>query len=242
MDPIKRILLTLALIAIGVVPAGSRQPLRLPKVDILYTPYGTIFDKTCGTFLKNDSVTPDLVSAAGKLRPELEREWAREGPQYLAVALNEIGAPCPYDKMQASLTVCPVGTMSTQLIVNVRQYLPNAAHPAPAGDFSEKLFHELMHHYVSAIVAESSLRRKYTAEPPVVLNHLHVMALEKLVLLKLGKGSELRFLDEEYRTDPPPGNYRRAWEIVSGIEGYEAFIKDLRNSVRNGARPTPGMR
>jgi len=37
----------------------------------------------------------------------------------------------------------------------------------------------------------------------------------------------LKYLDQEYRTDPPPSHYKRAWEIVNDIEDYRAFIKEL---------------
>ena len=122
--------------------------------------------------------------------------------------------------------------MSTPLMVNVRQYLPSAAHPSPEADFSEKLFHELMHHYASALTPSSRLKKKYASESQVVINHLHVMALEKFVLLELGESAELKFLEEEYRTDLPPGHYKRAWEIVSDIEGYEAFLAELKEAAR----------
>jgi len=62
---------------------------RIPKVDIVYPPYGTIFDKTCSTFLQNETMTRRMMFAAGRLRPQLEAEWAREGPQYMAAALKK---------------------------------------------------------------------------------------------------------------------------------------------------------
>jgi hypothetical protein len=43
------------------------------------------------------------------------------------------------------------------------------------------------------------------------LNLPHIMALEKLVLLKLRKSEELRALDEIYRTQRTP-MHKRAWE------------------------------
>jgi hypothetical protein len=202
----------------------------LPKVDILYPPHGSIFDRTCGRFAKENTATEELIEGAKGLRPQVEAQWAVEGPKYLSVAFGEIGAPFPYGEMQATLSVCSVSTMSTPLIMNVRQYLPGAARPAPLADFSEKLFHELMHHYVASITGDMPLRKKYSAESLVVLNHLHVMALEKLALTRLGKTDELKFLDEEYRNAPP--DYKRAWEIVNDVEGYETFVKELKDAAR----------
>ena len=62
---------------------------------------------------------------------------------------------------------------------------------------------------------------------PVVFVHLHVMALEKLALERLGQTEELRYLDEEYRTDPAPSYYQGAWEIVNR-EGYRPFLAELK--------------
>jgi hypothetical protein len=212
----------------------------VPRVDIVYPPFGTIFDKTCASFAAEPKATPERIAAAGKLRPRLAEEWAKYGPQYMRAALGEVGAPFPYEEMQAVLSVCGVGTMSMPLMIDVRQYLPDSERPAPAGDFSEKLFHELMHHYVSGLTADSPLRKKYESESPVVLNHLHVMALEKVVLTKLGYASELKFLDEEYRTENGP--YKRAWQIVNEIESPEAFVKELKAAVRNRPPSRPSNR
>jgi hypothetical protein len=55
------------------------------------------------------------------------------------------------------------------------------------------------------------------------------MAIEKFALMKLGKIEELKYLDYQYRNNPPPAYYKRAWEIVNDIEGHEPFIKELRS-------------
>jgi len=107
----------------------------MPKIDIVYPPYGTIFDRGCGK--------PDSITEAGKLRPSLQTEWDAEGPKYFSVVSREVGLPFPYREMQAYLTVCEVSTMSMPLMINVRSLLGSASRHPPAGDFSEKIFHEL---------------------------------------------------------------------------------------------------
>lgn len=114
------------------------------------------------------------------------------------------------------------------LFINVRKYLPSVTNRAPDWLFVETLFHELMHTYVQPVNAVSALRKKYADESPICLNHLHVMALEKFVLLKLGKTEELKRIGADYQsTHPPP--YKRAWEIVNTIEGYQRFINELKS-------------
>src|SRR5690242_17019920 len=107
----------------------------------------------------------------------------------------------------------------------LRQFLSSSKERPPHDDFTEKIFHELMHHYVHPVMAKSALRKKYASENPVTLAHLHVMALEKFVLLKLGKRDELKSLEDEYRDEP---RYKRAWEIMNA-EGESALIQELRD-------------
>jgi hypothetical protein len=210
----------------------ERKGASSPQIDLVYPAAGTIFDRTCERFLKEGGASRDLIAQAGRLRSRLQHDWDNEGRRYLEYVLREIGAPFPYREMQATLTVCPADTMSMPLLINVRRFLPDAKVALPREDFSERLFHELMHHYV-AMVRGSPLQRKYAAESPTTLYHLHVMALEKLVLTKLDRTEELQFLDHEYRNDPSPGYYKRAWEIVSDVEGYDAFIAELKQAAKD---------
>jgi hypothetical protein len=71
--------------------------------------------------------------------------------------------------------------------------------PLPLWFFSEIVYHELMHHYTLPVQPVSQLRKKYANESLTTQNHLHVMAMEKLALIKLGKEAELRYLDRRLR-------------------------------------------
>src|SRR5215471_7169709 len=94
----------LFVIALSVRPAFAQG---LPTIHILYqSPNGSIFDRTCPRFAKAD-IKPERVNEAVARRSEFQADWDRNGPQYLKVALSEIGLPFPYREMQATLTVCP---------------------------------------------------------------------------------------------------------------------------------------
>jgi hypothetical protein len=199
----------------------------LPTVYLLYpAPDGTIFDRTCGATMKTE-IDSKWVQETVRRAPDFQAQWDEQGPTYMTAAFAEIGRKFPFRQMQAVLTVCPVGSISHPLMINVRAFLSTAQKPAPAWLFSEIVFHELMHHYTMPVNATSALRNKYSAEPGQTLNHLHVMALEKFVLVKLGRSAELKYVDEHYRTGSP-ATYKRAWEIVNDIEGHEAFIRELK--------------
>src|SRR5580693_8054118 len=145
---------------------------QLPVVDILYPPGGSLLDRLC----RNDLKLPfdeKALQAAVQQRSEFQKQWDTEGPSYMNAAFDQIGLDFPYHEMQATLTVClPVST-SIPLIVDVTPFLPTAAKPAPAWEFSEVVFHELMHAYVSPVYATSALMKKYGNEPPTTKYHLH---------------------------------------------------------------------
>ena len=200
---------------------------QTPIIRLLYPAGGTIFDRTCPQFLKTQ-INPEWVQETARRVPEFQALWDKHGPAYLSVTFAEIGLGFPYREMQAALTVCPVSSMSIPLMINVRAFLSSEQSPVPPEHFAEDVFPELMHHYTQPVNASSALRKKYATEPPVVLSHLHVMAIEKFALLKLGRTEELKYLDYQYRNNPPPAYYKRAWEIVNDIEGYESFIREMK--------------
>jgi hypothetical protein len=201
----------------------------MPTIDFVYPPYGTIFDRTCSRFLHDNDFKPERISEAAELLPSLREQWEKEGSQFLSIAFKELQRPFPYKEMQVYLTVCDVNTMSMPLMVNVRPYMAMAKDRLPLSFFPLELFHELMHTYISPAMATSALRKKYANEPPVIVNHLHVMALERFALLRLGREEQLRYLGAQYERDP---DYKRAWNIVVHVEGHEVFINELKRGMQ----------
>lgn len=197
-----------------------------PKISLVYLKGGTPFDRECGALTQKPVKDEWMAEVVDRL-DEFQSLWDAEGTLYMQTALKEVGVPFPYKEMQATLTVCDVSSMSSPLIIYVRGFLSSAEKPHPNSAFPELVFHEVMHTYVRDIYDLSQLRKKYESESPVVLNHLHVMALEKFVLLKLNKPELLEWVQNRYRNRFPPP-YKRAWEIVNDIEGYEAFMKELK--------------
>jgi hypothetical protein len=204
-----------------------------PKVHLLYPPPdGSVFDRSCPAVLKDAPVIDrQWIDEAVRRAPEFQQRWDSEGPAYLKIAFDAVGRPFPFGEMQAALTVCPVSSMSLPLIINVRGFLASAGNRRPEWFLPLLVFHELMHTYTRKVNTVSVLRKKHAAESAATLNHLHVMALEHLVLTKMGKLDELKWLDRDYRTASSPA-YKRAWEIVNDIESVEAFVAELRMTSR----------
>jgi hypothetical protein len=207
----------------------------VPRVHLVYTePDGSAFDLACSGFLKA-SVDPDEhkrnIAETVRRLPDLQRLWDTDGVLYLKTAMEEVGLPYPYGEVQANVTACPglpLG-LSTPLLIRVLPFLSTATARQPDWHFSVLLFHELMHTYILPVRSRSELRgKKYASEDFGVRVHLHVLALEKFVLTKLGREQFLREIDHRYRNIAAPA-YRRAWEIVS-VEGYEPFIRELKQA------------
>lgn len=223
-----RQVLMIALLLIGA--EASAQPL-LPKIDVLYPPGGTVFDRNCESITKK-AADPALIDKVAAKRSEFQAAWDQFGPTYVRAALEMVGRPFPYPAMQAVLTVCDVGSggMSAPLLIPVEIYLrdpsdPGEHHP-PMWVFAEVVFHELMHNYSRDVYETSNLRKKYASLPVPVLNHLPVVALERAVLAKVGETDHLAYIEHLYM-EPGNATYKRAWEIVSA-EGVDAFIGELR--------------
>ncbi|MGE0010158.1 MAG: hypothetical protein AB7F19_06510 [Candidatus Babeliales bacterium] len=112
--------------------------------------------------------------------------------------------------------------------------LRNILDPSPwcrkgsrSDEFTTTMFHELLHVWVDENVSqESPLVKKYSKEDIVVNAHIHLMALQKMVYLNLNRPDLLEMIDDGYRNYAPL-SYKRAWEIVNDIEGYEAVLKDI---------------
>lgn len=91
------------------------------------------------------------------------------------------------------------------------------------------LFHELLHTWLDDNLGSdrTELLKKHTNETAEVREHIHLMAIQKMVYLKLNRLDLLEFCDQCYRRNPD--GYRRSWEIINDIEGHERVIKDLEN-------------
>jgi hypothetical protein len=231
-------LVLLVILAFG-APVVAQE---LPKVYLVYqAPDGSIFDRGDCANLSKTPVKREWVQETVKRRLEFQSLWDTHGVAYLRAAVSEIGTPFPYREMQAYLTVCPsVSSKSDPLLLNVGIFMSGAETPQPLWIFALMTYHELMHHYVRPVLTTSALVKKYASEMPATRQHLHVLALEKLALMKVGPQDRLKSWDAEYRSGffaKSLPAYKRAWEIVNDLEGHDAFLQELKAMPRNGAAP-----
>jgi hypothetical protein len=208
------------------VTVAEAQP--VPRVELVYpSPNGSTLDWLCTDVFKG-KIEPAWVQEAIQRLPEFQARWDKEGPAYFAVARRETGLDYPFREVQATLSVCEgVPSMGTPLITQVRGFLSSTkAPPRPAMLFPMYIFHDMMYRYTTPVRAVSQLRKKYASESPQTLNELHVVAMEMLVLVKLGKSEELKAWRELNRTERSAARVR-TWDIVEK-ESYESFVNEFK--------------
>jgi hypothetical protein len=199
-----------------------------PRVPLVF---GYIpFDQSCARW-RNAHIEPQWYEELKTKIKALQDYWDQEVALLLATTIAEIHQPFRYNEMIATLTLCPIPSMSRPLLINVRPFLdgPTQQKPRPLFFFSAEVFHELLHTYVIGALPQgtSALLGRYKSEEPVVRHHLHLMAVMQMVYLKLNREEQLKQIIERDSANDNPG-YRRAWQIVNDIEGHQAFVQELR--------------
>jgi hypothetical protein len=200
---------------------------QYPQVDFVfgYRP----FDLSCEVWTKQP-IDQSWYDELRRQLPAFRSEWAKEAPVLLGETVAALNAPFRRTELTAFITLCPIPSMSTPLIINGRLFLPSPMKqsPWPLSRFSAIVFHEILHTYLPLFYAgKSVLLTKYKEETPVVRNHLHLLSLMKHVYLKLGREQQLSDIVTTDSSGKDP-SYARAWEIVNKIEGHETFMNELR--------------
>lgn len=181
-----------------------------------------------GTVCEQTPVKQEWIKELNEKIVHLDDVWTKQGPVLFKVLFDQTGVGFSRKEMDATLSLCPdKSSYSSPLVLNVTWFLDSFMNPkASLGDdeFIDLVFHELTHSWVVDNLKMSQLRLKYKDESNVVKNHLHLMAIQQFVYLKLGRLDLVEFLDMKNKRIG--GAYARSWEIVQA-EGYQAFINEL---------------
>lgn len=215
------LLLLFAGLANAQTPADNGYP--LVRLDYGFVP----FDRTCSK-ITDSEIKEEWIAELQKRLPEFQKLWDTEGPRIMETIIEETGVRFEQREMQVTLTLCKFPSMSHPLLVNARRFLNSFSDekPRPLFMFTALVVHELLHNYSYNILENAPLRQKYSQEPFSVQSHIYLMALMKMAYLKLGLESELAaIIENNVRYG---GVYKRAWEIVNDIEGYQAFVDEIK--------------
>jgi hypothetical protein len=161
--------------------------------------------------------------------PEFRRLWELQAPQLSRAVTRLTGKPFTPGGI-ISLTLCDTPSNSFGgVTVNMRYALRTyVAEPVPMRYKVDTAFHETLHRFVSPRVPRNStLLAAIPRESVCVRNHVHLLALQKAVLLDLGETEALAqviAIDSQL----PSGCYRRAWLLVNEHEHkYKGYVSEL---------------
>jgi hypothetical protein len=74
------------------------------------------------------------------------------------------------------------------------------------------------------------LCKKFWNENSEVIEHINLMALQKIVYISLKMDAELARIDHSYRICKH--DYARAWQIMNDIEVHEAVLDDTQKHLK----------
>lgn len=200
-----------------------------PRVTVEYGPRQDLLCSVLpGSAIKDEWKTELLSRQA-----EFVQLWEREGSRLLATAEAISRKSFPLRNVTARLTLCNSPSesfpRSGRVTINMRYALGSfAPKPVPLRYKAHTLFHELLHILLyQHPVEDSRLVRNHAAEHERVRGHLHLLALQKAVLLKLNEGEALK---EVIAIDSalPGGHYKRAWQLVNATDDeYLKYVAEL---------------
>lgn len=184
-------------------------------------------ERACATL--RQPVKPEWSSELRRRLPELRAIWESVGPA-MARAVPQLTKK-PFALPSAvRLTLCDLPSNSFfGVTVNMRYALSTfTATPVPMRYKVDTAFHESLHEFVTrATPRGSALLAAHARESDCVRNHLHLLALQKAVLLA---GNEAQSLQQLIAIDSqlPSGCNRRAWALVnSGPNTYLQYVDEL---------------
>jgi hypothetical protein len=214
--------LPLALLAACAHHARAAQP----SVTVAYNPS---LDSACA-LVRGGTIKEEWKAELASRKPEFEALWASAGPKLVAAAEAITTKPFPSEQFTVQLTLCNLPSQSiVGISVNMRYALSSfISPPVPMRYKIDTLFHELLHVFLASHpMAKSPLLEAHPSESECVRNHLHLLALQKAVLLKVKEHEALRdvvAIDGQL----PGGCYKQAWALVNATDDeYLRYVAEL---------------
>ncbi|MFO1370731.1 MAG: hypothetical protein U1F46_17250 [Marinagarivorans sp.] len=207
------------------ISAPSAQA-AAPIVEVAYSPG---FDSLCSLF-RAGSINDEWKAELQSRQHEFEEIWKTLGPKMIEATQKITKKSFPDQNVTARLTLCEVPSESYfGILINMRYALKSfTPTPVPVSYKVNILFHELLHQYFERNpINNSALLKQFGSEPERTRSHLHLLALQKAVLLQL---NETELLKNQIAIDSqlPGGYYKRAWEIVNASDAaYLDYIEEI---------------
>jgi len=205
---------------------GSDAQARQPAVTITYD---AVSDARCALD-RGVPIRDEWKLELTSRRAEFDNLWEALGPKLVETAEAITGKSFSGDRVAVRLTLCDLPSQSSDgITINMRYALMSfTPSPVPMRYKVDTLFHELLHVFLNEHpVRDSALLEQNKSEPERTRDHLHLLALQKAVLLKLNEPEALKnvvAIDSQL----PGGYYKRAWDIVNAKEDeYLKYVAEI---------------
>lgn len=207
-------------------------PLQCPEITFAYDWRSSIMDTIFSVYYGND-VTDDLLARSETLLPKLVAAWKQTAPLLFEEVFSVFKRGFRDRKRTAIINLSHYYSYGSHwfLILSLRSYVEAEKWNRSISleySFVSTVFHELLHIWLDDNFDEnkSCMLAKYHNENIHVLSHIHLMAIEKMVYLKINRPDIAAYIANSYCNFCSP-EYRRSWEIVNDVEGYETIIQDV---------------
>ena len=186
-------------------------------------------DQACST-ARGYPIKDDWVRELKAVLPELQELWKNKAPALFDAAAALTRRQTEPLVEPVTLTLCDTPSQSfSGPSVNMRFALRSfTPQPVALRYKVDTAFHESLHAFTSRYVPrESKLLAQHRSESACVLNHLHLLALQKAVLLAVGDAAAL---EQVVAIDSllPSGCYKRAWSLVNETsDAYKAYVTEF---------------
>ena len=194
-----------------------------PTVGLVYD---EVADERCSA---GQPIQSEWASELRSRLQEMRDAWASVEPQMVSAVGSITNKPfAPTGTIRLTLCNTPSNSFFG-LSVNMRYALNSFTKtPVPLRYKVDTAFHESLHEFVSRNVpAGSPLLLLCASESACVRNHVHLLALQKAVLLRINDPSSLA---EVISIDGqlPSVCYKSAWSLVNATEQtYLQFVPEL---------------
>ena len=218
-----------AFLFVALLGFGCLSQATLPRIKVEYSPSE---DLAC-SLPPGSPIKEEWKAELLSRQSEFVTLWQTEGPKLLAATEAISGGDFPLQEITARLTLCNAPSESfpgaDRVTINMRYALRSfTPEPVSMRYKVDTLFHELLHIFLSRHPIENSpLLKEHAAEDERVRDHLHLLALQKAVLLELNEPDALK---EVIAVDSalPGGYYKRAWELVNATDKeYLKYVAEL---------------
>jgi hypothetical protein len=203
-----------------------------PEITFKYDWRSYVMDLV-GSFYFSCPVTEDSNKQLNMQLPGLIAAWERDAPILFEGVFSTFKRGIKDKSRTAIINLSHGSSYGSHrfLIFGLRWWVdfePWQCSVSREAAFSALVFHELLHIWVDENVDKNCSRIlvKYCNEDFDVLDHLHLMAIQKMVYININRLDLLEYISDSYESRQGP-IYRRAWEIVNNIEGYEALLQDI---------------